>query len=93
MEGQSPLDRAIAAFLEHFGIRPDEPVPMVGGKPLPAREAYRLPMRAAILALREPGEAALQAGAGQLFGSASDDWNEDARKVWQAMVDAVLQED
>lgn len=91
MTDQPPLDRAIAAFLEHFGIRPDEPVPMVGGKPLPAAEAYRLPMRAALLALRDPGEVALQAGAGQLFGAASDDWAEDARKVWRAMMDSVLE--
>lgn len=48
--------------------------------------------RAVLEAIREPSEGMREQGAGQLFGSASDDWGDDARLVWQAMIDAALSE-
>ena len=82
MADQSPLDRATLALLEYFGIQPDEPVPMIGGRSVPALQAYRLPVRAALMAMREPSEAMTAAGGDALR----------ARKVWEAMLDAAILE-
>ena len=96
MTSQSPLDRATLALLEYFGIQPDEPVPMIGGRSVPALQAYRLPVRAALMAMREPSEAMTTAGidsggiAESRFGEKSEAfW---AREVWQAMLDAAILE-
>ena len=72
MDG-APIDRAVRAFLRHMGIPPEELVPMVGGRPIPAEQAYRLPVQAAILALRDPDEFMMKAGGATLAGKFVDD--------------------
>lgn len=42
--------------------------------------------------LRNPDSTMLAAGADTLFGSASDDWKEDALAIFQAMIDEALGE-
>jgi hypothetical protein len=56
------------------------------------RDGSRDLARAALTALLEPSEAMAAAGADNLFGSSSDDWSDDARAVWSAMVQAALDE-
>lgn len=38
---------------------------------------------------REPTTEMMEAGADNLFGSASDDWKDDARVIWNAMLAAA----
>lgn len=49
-------------------------------------------VRAVLLAIREPSEGMKSAGAENLFGSASENWGDDARQVYRAMIDKALEE-
>jgi hypothetical protein len=98
MTDLSALDRATRALLDHFGIQPDEMVPMIGGREAPALQAYRIAVRAALLAIREPSEAMTAAGVDS-GGIAENPLGENdvgdrfwAGKVWRAMLDAALVE-
>lgn len=60
------------------------------------REKYEKEARAAIAevldAMREPSEAVAGEGADHLFAASSDNWSDDARRVWQAMLDQFRKE-
>ena len=58
----------------------------------PSDDAFRSAARAALTALLDPTAAMAQAGADNLVGSATDDWSEDARVIWRAMIQAALDE-
>lgn len=46
-------------------------------------------IRAILERMREPTEAMLDAGADQLVGSASEDWQDDAKRVFVSMLSAI----
>ena len=42
--------------------------------------------------METPSDAVAEAGVDKLFGSSSDDWKDDAREVWTAMLAAMKRE-
>lgn len=93
----TPLKRAARALCLADGLDPDRKFKSSDWSEGTAPHEFAwheyLPKASAVLtALREPSEGMREQGAGQLFGSASDDWGDDARLVWQAMIDAALAE-
>ncbi|QZP06776.1 hypothetical protein [Caenibius sp. WL] len=98
MSADTPIDRAVRAFLRHMGIPPDELVPMVGGRPIPAEQAYQLPIRAALEALRGPSDAMVEAAKPEVLIDEDDGFRDMEKRaaavgVWEAMIDAALEED
>ena len=47
-------------------------------------------VRAVLQAMMEPTPAMCDAGANELFASVEQDWNEDAKRIWTAMLTAAL---
>ncbi|WP_260581169.1 hypothetical protein [Sphingopyxis sp. PET50] len=93
----TPLERAARALCLADGLDPDRKFKSSdwseGTAPHEfAWHEYLPKARAVLTAIREPSEGMREAGAGQLFGAASDDWGEDAKKVWVAMIEAALTE-
>jgi hypothetical protein len=96
------LERIARAMVSCSGQNPDEPVAGSAGVSSAGfvysavyRRAWEDKLgeaAAALTALLEPNEAMAAAGADNLFGSSSDDWSDDARAVWSAMVQAALDE-
>lgn len=54
------------------------------------KEPYIRRARAVLQAMREPTEAMCGAGANELFASVEPDWNEDAKRIYTAMLTAAL---
>jgi hypothetical protein len=91
----SMLEKAARAMCVADGFDPDGLIAYAkSGHAVSRREwgIYLARARAALTALLEPSEAMAAAGADNLFAAANDDWSDDARVIWRAMIQAALDE-
>ena len=98
----TPLERAARALCKIHGIDPDElrsdlerdtMGTVVSGQP--AWRMFERDCRAVLQAIREPSKAMVGAGAANMDHegeTSSQELQERSRAVWQAMIDAALEE-